>query len=150
MKFNIKPSDAKYIIDEKNRVVVCRIENTRHLFQNFVNKNFKIGPNCDEMLWVSTVRPTLSDKLIMPNRFVGVAKCSQDDEWSEETGKLIAFSRAKDKLNKSFFKRANTYINCLDKWTNEAAATLRNIGNKLTINTQHRHNLIKSIIGDDE
>lgn len=146
MKFNISKKDARFIVNKDKKKVVCIIEDTNKCFIKFVDENLPIKSYCNDYWHPSR----LENKLFMPNKFIGVATCSDDDEWNEETGKLIAFSRAKDKLNKSFFKRANTYINCLDKWTNEAAATLRNIGNKLTINTQHRHNLIKSIIGDDE
>ena len=141
--FNIKPSDATYFINEEKKVVVCTIDKTQYLFINFVRENFKIWPNniCDDnFLWC---------KLIMPNKFTGVARCSESDEWNVETGKLIAFSRMKDNLNKSFFKRANTYVNFLDRAADEAADVLGKIGEKLSVNTEHRHNLIDSIIGEE-
>lgn len=140
--FNIKPSDAKYIVDEKKKVVVCVIDKTEYLFMDFANENFKIAP------W-TFMTDKFTTKMHMPNKFIGVATCSEDDEWNVETGKLIAFSRAKDKVNKSFFKRANTYINFLDRAADEAANTLTIIGEKLSINTDHRHNLINSIIGEE-
>lgn len=141
--FNIKPSDATYFINEEKKVVVCTIDKTQYLFINFVRENFKIWPNniCDDnFLWY---------KLEMPNKFTGVARCSENDEWNVETGKLIAFSRMKDNLNKSFFKRANTYVNFLDRAADEAADVLGKIGEKLSVNTEHRHNLIDSIIGEE-
>lgn len=142
--YNITPKDAKFFVDEKNHVVTCVIENTHHLFKDFCIRNFKIN---SLSLLTSFVDPFF-DKLEMPNRFVCQARCSEDDEWNVETGKLIAFSRAKDNLNKSFFKRANFYINTLDKWIDDAATLLNKVGDRLSINTEHRHNLITSIVGE--
>lgn len=141
--FNIKPEDATYFINEEKKVVVCTIENTKKLFIHFAMDNFKIRP-------AVLGNDSFFKKLEMPDRFVGIAYCSKNDEWNSETGKLIAFSRMKDKLNKSFFKRANLYINTLDKWTDEAFDILNQIGAKLEVNTMHRHNLIDSILGAKE
>ena len=141
--FNIKPSDATYFINEEKKVVVCTVDKTKYLFINFVTENFRIWSSniCDDAsLWY---------KLEMPNKFTGVARCSENDEWNPETGKLIAFSRMKDNLNKSFFKRANTYVNFLDRAADEAADVLGKIGEKLSVNTEHRHNLINSLIGEE-
>lgn len=148
--FNIKPTDkrVKYIVNEDKKVVVCIIEHTRELFNDFCNKNFQI---CElNTAFYDNKGESFFWNLQMPNQFSGVAYCSENDEWNVDTGKLIAFSRAKDKLNKSFFKRANLYINTLDKWANEAADVLDQIGVKLSINTEHRHNLIDSILGSEE
>lgn len=144
--FNIKPSDAKYFIDEEKRTVICVIDDTKSLFNRFCNDNFKISAK-NTVFWPRLNNKQFFDKLDMPNRFVGQATCSKDDEWNVETGKLIAFSRAKDKVNKSFFKRANTYINTLDQWVNDAAEVLNQVGEKLSINTERRYNLIESIVG---
>ena len=153
MKFNIKPTDARYIIDKKNRVVVCIIENTSKLFTNFVQENLIISSWCDDC-WTlkhssGIYGSRLENQLKMPNKFIGVARCSEEDEWNEKLGKLIAFSRAKDNLNKSFIKRANTYINYIDKAANNAFNILTKIADKLTINTEHRHNLIDSLVGEN-
>ena len=149
--FNIKPTDerVKYIVNEDKKVVVCVIEHTRELFNDFCNKNFKISARTTDF-WPREPHRNLFEKLNMPDRFVGQAYCSVNDEWNVDTGKLIAFSRAKDNLNKSFFKRANLYVNTLDKWANEAADVLDQIGVKLSVNTEHRHNLIDSILGPEE
>ena len=148
--FNIKPTDkrVKYIVNEDKKVVVCIIEHTKELFNDFCAKNFKIN-DCSTTFWEGSER-YFFDRLLMPNQFSGVAYCSTNDEWNVDTGKLIAFSRAKDKLNKSFFKRANLYVNTLDKWANEAADILDQIGAKLSVNTEHRHNPIDSILGPEE
>ena len=153
MKFNVTTENAKFFIDESKRVVVCVIEDTERMFLDFVDDNFKIGFECDFDYNANhkfSNYYTFKNKLYMPNKFIGVARCSENDEWNEEVGCLIAFSRAKDNLLNSFFKRANTYINTLDIWVNEAANTLNALGEKLTVNKEKRHNHIKELIGEDE
>lgn len=146
MKFNVKPSDCRFVVNENKRTVVCIYEGCESTLLNFLDENtsirlfrFGYGPR---------IR-TLEDKLCMPNRFIGVATCGEDDEWNEETGKLIAFSRMKDKLNKSFFKRAQTYIETVDKWLNETVDLFNSLGVKLEKNAERRHNLITSLVGEE-
>lgn len=154
MKFNIKPTDARYVVNKNKNIVICIIDQTHDLFKKFVDENFVLGHDCDSEWTQKNTKKykisRLSDLVEMPNRFIGVARCSDEDDWSVETGKLIAFSRAKDKVNKSFFKRANTYINYLDKHVDNAAAILDQLGVKLAINTEHRHNLIDSLVGTEQ
>lgn len=136
--FNIKPSDAKYSINEEKKTVVCILEKTKDLFEDFVIDNFD--------LWNFTM---LNKVKKMPNRFVGIAKCSEEDEWNIETGKLIAFSRAKDKLNKSFFKRAATYVKYVDKSVDDFVEVINSIGEKLEVNQKHRHELIETLLNKE-
>lgn len=152
MDFNITAKNAKFIVNKEKRVVVCVIERTSFMFIDFVLDNFRIGVDVDNH-WNWTHRKSdknnLREKLYMPNKFVGIAVCSPDDEWNEEIGRTIAFSRAKDNVLKSFFKRANTYVNTLDKWLNESVDIINQLGAKLEVNTEKRHNYIKSLVGEE-
>lgn len=148
-KFNVKPEDCRYIVNEEKRKVVCLIENTKYSFLNFANDNFIVSPDSLSGPWGTMTLPNLHDRLVMPNRFCGVATCSKEDEWNEETGKLIAYSRAKDNLNKSFFKRANFFINTVDKHINDAVDVLNILGQKLETSTERRHKKIENIIGEE-
>lgn len=149
MKFNISMEDAKFIVNEDNHVVVCVIENTKRLFIDFANKNFHIGTDLGFLSTWDKSYPDFQDKLYMPNKFVGVAKCSPDDEWDENIGRIIAFSRAKDNLLKSFFKRAQFYVTSIEDWLDDAVEILNNLGNKLTNNSDHRHAYIEELIGPE-
>ena len=150
MKINITKDRAQFIVNEDARKVICIIDHTSHLFLDYADKNLKIRPDCEsDMIWDSK-RSRLYPKLKMPNKFVGIASCNPEDEFSIETGKLIAFTRAKDKIQNSFFKRANLYINTLDGWLNQAMDSINNYGKKLEINTKRRHNKIASLIGEPE
>lgn len=144
-KFNIRPEDCEYIVKEDERKVICILNNTSQLFTHFTVDNLLLPL---DGIWNNT-RPLdkLYKKLLMPARFVGIATCSPSDEWDENTGKLIAFSRMKDKVNKSFFKRANTLINTYDDWLNDAEDTLNALGYKLSVNTDHRHQYINKMLG---
>lgn len=151
MKLNISSKDCKYIVDKDKRKVICIIDDTEYLFLNFVYSNFEIMiEDLGTSLFCNkNTNKRFSKKFHMPKRFVGVATCGENDNWDEDTGKLIAYSRAKDNLNKSFFKRANLYINSIDKEVDKAAAALDNLGYKLSINTNKRHEKIASLIGEN-
>ena len=147
MKINITKNDARFIVDEKKGKVVCIIDGTRDLFLHYAEDNFRIRPDCDDG-WISESK--LYPKLIMPNRYVGVATCNPEDTFSVETGKLIAFSHAKDKIHKSFFKRANTYVNTLDNWLTEAVDSINRYGEKIEVNTRRRHDKITELVGEPD
>lgn len=146
-KFNITPDKCRFIINEKNRTVTCILEHTKYMFMDFARENFNIQP-----FHASDFAPVLnlSKRCIMPNRFYGTATCSEDDEWNVEYGKVIAFSRMKDKLNRSFFKRCHTFINTLDQWLDDAVYIINQVGDKLSFNAEKRHDYIESLIGPEE
>lgn len=149
-KFNIKPEDCNYIINKDKRKIVCIIEKTRNMFVNFAERNFVLSPTCVDDPWGIIPHRELGSQLLMPNRFWGIATCSEDDEWDEETGKLIAYSRAKDKLNKSFFKRADLYVKTLDRYVNDSIDVLNRLGEKLEISTERRYKKISNALGEQE
>jgi len=152
MKINITKDKAQFIVNEDARKVICIIDHTSHLFIDYADKNLKIRPDCDNVgrTWDSCRTSRLYPRLKMPNKFVGIASCNPEDEFSVETGKLIAFTRAKDKIQNSFFKRANLYVNTIDSWLNQAMDSINSYGKKLEINTNRRHKKIASLIGEPE
>lgn len=146
MKFNVKPSDCRFVVNEEKKTVVCIYEGCRLDFICFIHDNCKINPFLSRDPWIES----LYEKMTIPNRFIGVAICGPDDEWDEKTGRLIAFSRMKDKLNKSFFKRANTFFNTVDEWLSETVDLLNVIGEKLEVNQDRRHSRIKELVGEEQ
>lgn len=143
MKYNIIPENCKFIVNKEKRRVVCILEYSNDLFIDFILSNCELG----KQLWPSY---KVFSPLIMPNRFIGIATCSENDEWDEEIGKRIAFSRMKDKVNRSFFKRAKTYIQLVDGWINDTVDLLNKIGEKLEINQVKRYEYLNSLIGSEE
>ena len=122
----IKMSDCKFYIDESARTVVCVIPNTEYMVEDFIDEHFNFNEiDC-------TAFGRLRSAIRMPNSFMGKAVCSPDDEWNEETGRLIAYAKAKDKCYKSFFKRANHYVQVFDRRLGNMIEILNDFGLKLS------------------
>lgn len=121
----IKMSDCKFYVNENERVVVCVIPHTRRMVSDFIQQHFEFN---DINFWYA-----LEDvnKIHMPDSFMGKAVCAPDDEWNEELGRMIAFSRAKDKCYKSFFKRANAFVQQVDRRLGNMIEMFNDFGLKL-------------------
>ena len=152
MKINLTKENARYIVNEEKGKVICIFQNTGRMFIDYADKNLRIKPDCDNIggIWNTCHKSSLYPKLKMPNKFIGVATCDANDTFSIETGKLIAYNKAKNKIQRSFFKRANLYINTIDKWLNEAMDNINRYGEKLETNTARRHDKIVGLVGEPE
>ena len=135
MNKGIKMSNCKFYVDEDARTVVCVIPNklgehtfTKNMVIDFIEDKFRFNDLdmqfCLNYDWVDKV-------LKMPSSFMGKAVCAPEDEWNEELGKMIAFSRAKDKCYKSFFKRANTFVQAVDRRLGDMIEAFNNFGMRL-------------------
>ena len=141
MKVNIKKEDCKFIVKPDQRVVVCVIEGShiRTLLTDFVS-DFYFR---DLDLYVP--HPA-AKKLEMPGSFIGKAVCAPEDEWNEETGRKIAYSRAKHKLYMSFFKRANLYVQIIDRRLNDIMTQFNELGEALSENQDKLEEEIEKLI----
>lgn len=139
----VSKEDVVYIVDEKKRKVVAYVEGTKYELINFISENKGILPDWFDM-------PKLHNKLLMPDKFVGIATCSPDDEWNPEIGKLIAYHRMKTNMSKSFFKHAETYYKLMLKKVNETVDLINIYGNKLTANYKRRIETINQTVGNAE
>lgn len=139
----VSKEDVIYIVDEKKRKVVAYVEGTKYELVNFISENKGILPDWFDM-------PKLHNKLLMPDKFVGIATCSPDDEWNPEIGKLIAYHRMKTNMSKSFFKHAETYYKLMLKKVNETVDLINIYGNKLTANYKRRIETINQTVGNAE
>ena len=139
----VSKEDVVYIVDEKKRKVVAYVEGTKYELVNFISENKGILPDWFDL-------PKLHDKLLMPNKFIGIATCSPDDEWNPEIGKLIAYHRMKTNMSKSFFKHAETYYKLMLKKVDETVDLINVYGNKLTANYNRRIETINQAVGSAE
>lgn len=139
----VSKEDVVYIVDEKKRKVVAYVEGTKYELVNFISENKGILPDWFDM-------PKLHNKLLLPNKFIGIATCSPDDEWNPEIGKLIAYHRMKTNMSKSFFKHAETYYKLMLKKINETIDLINIYGNKLTANYNRRIETINQTVGGAE
>ena len=139
MKINVKPTSegVRFIVNREQGKVICIISDTADLLSDFIG------------LWRSEwcVPVKIRRNLKLPNRFVGVATCDENDEWDEELGCTIAFSRAKYKLQTSFFRRATTFVNECDSALSKLISDLNNYGERISANSDKREAWINEKVG---
>ena len=140
MNVNIKPKDCQFYVNEVNRKVVCVIPNTADLFFDYI-RDFQIEFEANSKFW---------HRLVMPHHFTGIATCNPADSFSEETGRLIAFHKAKRKLNTSFFKRAQTFVNKMDEEYTKVVESFNDFGERLSETSDHREKRINEMLGAAE
>ncbi len=132
MDINIKMNDCQFYVDKDKRTVVCVIEDTEDLLFRFTG----INSFFQESMFQPDKR--FLKKLALPNRFTGKAVCSENDEWNEDVGKIIAFDRAKNKLNTSFFKRAQLLSDKVEEELMKLVSSFNDYGEKLEYGVSRR------------
>lgn len=139
MKHAFKKDQVEYRIDVEKREVVCEIHNTAQMFADFVEAS-------------ETVMVCARDYhlLTMPSSFIGRASCSVEDEWRLKVGKLIAYHRAKEALNKSLKKRIKTINKVIMTRLCLLNRYFHNYETKLAANTNRRVMIIENELGDNE
>ena len=142
MKHSIRKEDVTYVVRPEQKKVIAFIEGTKWMFCDFVRENY---PHY-EFQWCDE---PLENKLEMPNKFIGVATCGPDDVWDENVGRLIAFDRMKENLNKSFFKRANTFVAEMEKRLDLFCERTNAYGMKLEANMNRRKEVIAKVLGEE-
>lgn len=142
----IKMSDCRFYVNEDERVVVCVIPNTTRMVLDFIWDNF----NWNDMNMSDAIEYHLRNKLRMPNSFSGKAVCAPEDNWDEDLGKMIAFSRAKDKCYKSFFRRANTFVQTIDGRLGDMISTFNSFGVRLEDKRDGLQQRIDELVGNTE
>ena len=104
------------------------------------SERMEIRDQLGQMITLST--PFKKDK--------DVSRLEEMDKFDVDTGCLIAFARAKNKLYNSFFKRANTYVQAIDRRLGEAINMFNDFGLKLEENKEALESHIKELTEPDE
>lgn len=129
---------VQYFVNKEKGIVVARINNCKRDFISF----FFDYCNQNELAY----HPSFSDKeynqLLMPNSFVGVAQLGENDIWDEELGKQIAYQRAKQKRDASFFKRANMAVRLYERELDKLCNSFDAYGKRLSNNNEYREKKI--------
>ena len=125
----IKMSECNFYVNEEKRTVVCVIPGTKQMLEDFFYEHFNFS-DINMIDGIEFSRKT-EEQLWMPKYFTGKAVCSETDEWNEELGRLIAFNRARTKCYKSFFKRANTMVQAIDRRLGDMIDTFNDFGMKI-------------------
>ena len=127
MRINIKPNDCKFVVDKEKKKVVCILDETRDMLYEYLDDNRNY------LSFLATIADR--KKVIrMPDRFVGIATCSPDDEWDETLGRKIAFYKMRNKFYHSLFKRADNFVNWIDDNLNQMVEELNGWGDKVREN----------------
>lgn len=146
----IKMKDCRFYVDEAARTVVCVIPNTKNMLIDFIEDHFRWDDiNIYDALnfWYDN---KFFKQLKMPYSFMGKAICAPEDEWNEELGRKIAFSKAKDKCYKSFFKRANTIVQTIDCRLGDMIEMFNDFGLKLENKRQALQDQIDAVVHPTE
>ena len=120
-------SDCRFYVDEEARTVVCVIPNTKNMVNDFIWDHFQWS----DVNMSDALDYNLRRQIKMPKSFMGKTVCAPEDEWDKELGCMLAFSRAKDKCYKSFFKRANMLVQTVDRRLGDMIEAFNDFGMKL-------------------
>lgn len=96
------PHKIKYSIHKKNGVVVATMSDCE---ADAVNK---FGANVQTVM-IPRINPK-DNRFIMPHKFVGVARCSKNDEFDEKTGMKIAKQRLMQKYVASLNRHTSNLV----------------------------------------
>lgn len=106
----MKQSECKFVVNEEKRTITCIYHCDGDAVIDYID-HYCVNCQYLGVLFFSK----LPKNLQMPTVYVGIARCSDEDEWNEELGKLIAFRRMKNKYYKEFFRTLNEWIHRIDK-----------------------------------
>lgn len=134
----IKMSDCRFYVDESAQTIICVIPNTKYMVEDFIHDRLNF-PELDFPFYGK-----LRKNMRMPASFMGKAVCAPEDEWDEELGRKIAFAKAKNKCYKSFFKRANLFVQAVDRRLGDMINTFNDFGLKLEMKREALENEIES------
>ena len=116
----------RYIVNEKERMVIALLEHTKRDAIHAAN----VWTGADN--WDSKNRIDFivrgDKKYLMPDKFTGIARCDDEDEWNEEIGKQIARNRVLDKYHRSLNKAVRKINNDIQEEAarfNERVSKLR-------------------------
>lgn len=129
---------VQYFVNKEKGIVVARINDCKRDFISF------LFDSCNQN--ALAYHPLFSDKeydqLLMPHSFVGVAQLGENDIWDEELGKQIAYQRAKQKRDASFFKRANMAVRLYERELDKLCNLFDAYGKRLSNNNEYREKKI--------
>lgn len=136
MSIKIRSNDCKFFVNKEKRKVICVFEHAGPLLDRFLRKDEQLEPL---YFWLTTELD-----IELPKRFVGIATCSEEDEWDEERGKTIAFHRMKNSLFNTFFRKANAAIGKVDNTITYAVEKFNTFGEKVAANMEKEEKEINS------
>lgn len=135
--------DCKFFVNEEKRTVVCVIEGMKYRVYSDLDRAINSAGGAVIMLGESKVAR-------LKDRFVGKAVCSSEDEWDENIGKLLAYSRAKHKFYRSYFKHLNHIMYDIDCQLDEVQAHFNKFGDQIGKSFDQMQKTLEERIGAEK
>lgn len=139
---DISMKDCKFFVNEEKRTVVCVIEGMR----------YRVYSDLDRAISSASTVIMLGEGMTarLKDRFVGKAVCSSEDEWDENTGKLLAYNRAKNKFYRSYFKHLNHIMYDIDQALDQVQARFNEFGEQITNSFNQMEQTLKERIDSEK
>lgn len=139
---DISMKDCKFFVNEEKRTVVCVIEGMK----------YQVYTDLDRTISAVGTSILLGEAMdtLLKNRFVGKAVCSAEDEWDENTGRLLAYSRAKNKFYHSYFKHLNHIMYNIDRELDEVQARFNEFGDQISKSFDQMQKTLEERIGTEK
>ena len=138
---------VNFYVNKDERTVVCVLSRCADDCVRFMQNNSAFDSGSISRVkdcWVD--HTTLIKAGKMPSRFVGKAVCSEEDEWDESVGRAIAYSRARKKYDRSFFRHANAIVTTIDKYLGELVNVFNAYGDKIAEAEENRDARIEKLM----
>ena len=97
-RLNVQPENCTFYVNQEKKTIVCVYECAPYVLLHIL-------PDYD--LW----SPPDKHMVKMRGKYVGIARCSPEDTWEEQTGRDLAFARMKQKYMRNIFSVAQDWVN---------------------------------------
>lgn len=98
---------TKYYVNREKKTVVAVITDCKDDLCDYVESHMKRDGN--QMLWLSYASGGGIDKLYLRDKYVGTARCDDEDNFDEEKGKKLAVQRASLKYEDDRLKKMSAF-----------------------------------------
>ena len=142
MNINVTQHNCHFIVKPEARKVICILQVDPMLLERYI----KDADNTYLFSWDKRLR----ERAKLPYRYVGIASCATEDTWNEDTGKLIAYHKAKTKFCHTFFRVANNVFDYFDSVLNDIMDSCNALGGVWNRNLGAVQEKIKHRIGDED
>lgn len=114
----LKRNQVKFYVDEKNKIVVCRLDSGKYGNQWFYTIKHLVTRRLPEYSFDESLASlAIIEDFFKLNKtqLVGIAKCSDNDKFDVKIGKDLAFRKLDHHICKAVFMYLDRCINSINK-----------------------------------
>ena len=137
-----KGKNVTYIIDENRKTVKAILRTDKYEPEKAFQKTFmRVATRSNNL----TVRPTdfYDPEYGLASRYIGIAKCHENDTFDPEFGMKLALARAKKKHNKAYYQQLATMSDFVCMLADELSIHCEDINGKFENCVDEENNLLK-------